>query len=130
MAHPNCLYCGKVQDSTQPCGCYSPKIYNWYEPTSTRYESTSTLTIKPIYMQDLLSVANQLPKIPNMNHEKLILDDYRNGGWKSADTYIEFVVELSKEMGVYKPNKSLYQKIMDFVADCTIKVILWIKRIV
>jgi hypothetical protein len=126
MTYPNCLYCGKVQDGTQACGCYSPKIENYYNG----YESTSTLTIKPIYMQDLLSVANQLPKIPNMNHEKLILDAYRNGGWKSADAYIEFVVELSKEMGVYKPNKSLYRKIMDFVADCTIKVILWIKKIV
>jgi hypothetical protein len=125
MTHPNCLYCGKVQDGTQSCGCYSPII-----DYSNGYVSTLTRGIKPLYVQDLISVANQLPKIPHMNHERLILDAYRNGGWVKVDEYIDFVVELSKEMGISKPNKSLYRKIMDFVADCTIKVILWLKRIV
>lgn len=75
--------------------------------------------IKPIYLQDLKYVAQSLPKIPHMNHEKLIIDSYLNGGWVKVDAYIEFVVELSKEMGIVKPNKSRWRTFTDKVAQYT-----------
>lgn len=92
--------------------------------------------IKPIYLQDLLSVARELPKIPNIDHEKLILDSYREGSWKAVDKYIDFALSLAKELNIEpKPNKSLQDKIRDFLILCTYGTIksltgayLWLQR--
>ena len=83
--------------------------------------------IKPIYKADLLSVARELPKIPNIDHEKLILDSYCEGGWKAVDLYIDFVHQLSKEIGITKPNKTRKQIITEKISNCTTKAISWLK---
>lgn len=83
--------------------------------------------IKPIYKADLLSVARELPKIPNIDHEKLILDSYCEGNWKAVDLYIDFVHGLAKELGITKPNKSRKQIITEKISNCTTKVISWLK---
>ena len=83
--------------------------------------------IKPIYKADLLSVARELPKIPNIDHEKLILDSYCEGGWVACDRYIDFVHQLSKEIGITKPNKTRKQIITEKISNCTTKAISWLK---
>jgi hypothetical protein len=65
-----------------------------------------------------------------MNHEKLVIDSYMNGKWAAVDKYVTFVNELSVEMGINKPNKPLYRKILDLVADYITEFKLYLKTII
>lgn len=117
MTHQQCLYCGKLfKTSSLTCDCPESQLKWTYTPK-----------IKPIYLQDLISVAKSLPKISNMNHEKLIIDSYMNGKWEAVDKYVTFVNELSVELAKTKPNKSLYRKIMDLVTDYITEFKLYLK---
>jgi len=75
----------------------------------------------------VISVARELPKIPNIDHEKLILDSYCEGGWSACDRYIDFVHQLSKEIGITKPNKTRKQIIIEKISNYTTKAISWLK---
>jgi hypothetical protein len=117
MTHHQCLYCGKpFKTSSLTCDCPESQLKWTYTPK-----------LKPIYLQDLISVAKSLPKISNMNHEKLIIDSYMNGKWEAVDKYVTFVNELSVELAKTKPNKSLYRKIMDLVTDYITEFKLYLK---
>lgn len=83
--------------------------------------------IKPLFLQDLLFLAKELPKIEFLNHEQQVLDNYEQGGWSKVSDYVSFVHQLHLSL---KPNKSLYRKIMDYVADWFTKVKLFFKTIV
>ena len=147
IQHHNCPYCGKALNGVLACKCEESQL-KWMSPKEFKDKLIGVLPrhqkckleyiqipqktmlhneIKPIYKSDLLSVARELPKIPNIDHEKLILDSYCEGNWKAVDLYIDFVHQLSKEIGITKPNKTRKQIITEKISNCTTKAISWLK---
>lgn len=147
VQHHTCLYCGKALNGVLACKCDKSKL-KWMTPKEFNDKLIGVLPrhqkckleyiqippkpmlhneIKPIYRQDLLSVARELPKIPNIDHEKLILDSYCEGGWSACDRYIDFVHGLAKELGITKPNKTRKQIIIEKISNYTTKAISWLK---
>lgn len=59
--------------------------------------------INPLHHQDLLYTARELPKIPNLDHEELVIKNYLEGGWILVDSYCEFVYELHDLMNPKPP---------------------------
>ena len=77
--------------------------------------------------QDLLFLASELPKIAHIDHERMILDSYRSGGWRSVDSYVAFVKELHIEMN---PKESRRSKIVRKCSNCITWIRKFIKRLV
>lgn len=72
--------------------------------------------IAPLIKQDLLYTAHQLPEINNIDHEKLLIDSYREGGWCAVERYVSFVYALYKELN---PKESRVEKINRLGDECT-----------
>lgn len=137
--HQQCLYCGREIEGTQVCGCDKSRI-NWMTPkefndkligvlpnSKWRYEYTPKPDINPLFLQDLLFLAKELPKIEFLNHEEQVIANYKKGNWKAVGDYVLFVQQLH---AILYPNKPLYRKVLDYVADCFTKVKLYLKTIV
>jgi hypothetical protein len=125
MTHQQCLYCGRELQGTQACGCEWSQIKWTY-----KYEYTPKTTkpdINSLYLQDLLFLAKELPKIEFLNHEEQVVANYKLGGWVKVNDYILFVHQLH---AILYPNKPLWRKILDNVADWFTKVKLYLKTIV
>jgi hypothetical protein len=70
--------------------------------------------INPLHHQDLLYTARELPKIPNLDHEELVIKNYLEGGWSLVEMYCEFVYELDKELN---PKKTIWQRIKEILQN-------------
>lgn len=110
LQHHNCLYCGKELKGIFMCGCDNSKLAR-----SSSINLMPKHKIKPLYKQDLIFLSKELPVIPNVNHEKLIMDSYIEGGWEAVVSYCDFVYALEREMGLSKPDRGIGRKIIDFV---------------
>lgn len=92
--------------------------------------SKSLDDIHPLQHQDLMYVVNTLPKVDFLDHEEMVYDHYRSGGWISVDAYADFVREYDREMN-YKPSN--IEKTIVFVRKNRVWIVrsmLRLKRIV
>lgn len=92
--------------------------------------SKSLDDIHPLQHQDLMYVVNTLPKVDFLDHEEMVYNHYRSGGWISVDSYAEFVRQYDREIN-YKP--SITENMIDFVRKNKVWVLrslLRLKRMV
>jgi len=84
-------------------------------------------TIKPLYLTDLMYLADQLPDLPYFDHRKNIIIAFQNGEWKLVDEYVDYVNRVHMELYVIKPNKSLREHVYQRVAYYTNRILTWFK---
>lgn len=77
--------------------------------------------IHPLHHQDLMYVVNTLPKLDFIDHEEMVFEHYRKGGWVSVDLYVDFVEQYMKEIN-HKPSK------IEIMIDFVRKNKVWIVR--
>jgi len=86
--------------------------------------------IKPIYVQDLLFLADSLPDLPYFDHRQNVITAFQNGQWAKVDSYVDYVNRVHMELYVIKPNKSLREHILSDLTNYTNRILTWFKTIV
>jgi hypothetical protein len=84
------------------------------------------MKIKPIYLQDLLSVARELPKMEGVNHEERVLWHFGKAQWKGVDDYVDYVQKYHKLRPVLKPIQTRREKIISFVRYYATQIGKWL----
>lgn len=123
IQHRNCLYCGKLLGIIS-CDCAQSKLK--VLTNSPMLEQF----IKPIYLQDLVSLAKMLPKINFLDHESEIIRRYSIGQWVEVDKYVMFVYELHERLAKIRHTAVIADRRATFVDRVVQCVTRWYKSLI
>lgn len=139
MQHHKCLYCGKDTDTGFNCYCPESRLTVTFPKESPLYKyrfdyvppfNMTNKEIKPLYKQDLLSVARELPKMEGVDHEQRVLWHFGKGQWSAVDQYVDYVIKYHKLRPVLKPTQTRREKIIEFVRYYATEMGKWLTGLI
>jgi hypothetical protein len=84
------------------------------------------MEIKQIYLQDLMFLADSLPKLPYFDHRRNVIVAFTKGEWLVVDEYVDYVYRMNMQFKAEnKPRRKTFIELVAHYADITL---LWLKR--